>query len=99
MRYPVGNGTPSLPVVDTQNEQYTVIISNAGAVDIWVDPETGAGSSAIDKSDPITGAPLSGIKIPANSWPPLTLQKFNGKVYARTAAQNGALDIWVVTNC
>jgi hypothetical protein len=99
MRYPVGAGTPSQPIVDTGGEQYTVIITNAGAVDVWVEPEEGSGSSLIDKSDGQTGAPLAGHKIPPNSWPPLKIEKFNGKIYARTAAQNGAVNIWVVLNC
>jgi len=99
MRYPVPHLAPSAILIDTLGEQYGVLIQNAGAVDIWVEFDTGAGSVNIDKRDAGTGAPLNGIKIPANSWPPLRIDKFNGRIFAASAAQDGSVDIWVFPNC
>lgn len=89
MRYPIPFGS-STKILDTGGLRNGVVLFNSGTVDVFVDPQ----QILLDQTDPVSGIPQNGIKIAAGGTQPTVIPFYVGQLYARCAAQQGALDVW-----
>lgn len=79
----------SLKVEDTGKARVGLVLFNSGTVDVFLDPN----QNLIDQVDSVSGVPTSGVKLTANG-PPIVIPSFSGQIFARCAAQQGAIDVW-----